>query len=112
MKTKRNVQLAGLHPVMRPVLKAAESLWKQFGRPEGVTVVSTLDSVHSSGSWHPYGLAVDLRTRYFEDEVLVKVYQKLKGALPQYDVILHTGSQPHIHVEIGNELAKELGVLF
>jgi len=109
MQTKEGVNLYGLEPVIRPVLKAAEQIWINHGRSEGVTVTSTVDSVHSAGSWHPYGYAVDFRTHYFNEEEKLMVYTLLKQALPRYDVILH---ESHIHVEIGDELAKELGALF
>ena len=109
METKEGVNLYGLEPVMRPVLKAADQIWIDHGRSEGVTVTSTVDSVHSAGSWHPYGYAVDFRTNYFTDEERLMVYTLLKQVLPRYDVVLH---KTHIHVEIGDELAKELGVLF
>ena len=109
MRTKKGVNLFGLQPVMRPILKEADKIWISHGRSEGVTVVSTVDSVHSASSWHPYGYAVDLRTRYFDDEDKREVFALLKIALPRFDIILHSS---HIHVEINNELADELGVLF
>ena len=109
METKEGVNLYGLQPVMRQVLREADKIWLNFGIKEGVTVTSTVDGVHSPGSWHPYGYAVDLRTRYFDDEDKREVFALLKIALPRFDIILHSS---HIHVEINNELADELGVLF
>ena len=109
MKTKdENVILSNLHPVMRKVLKTAETIWKDFGREEGVTVTSALDGVHSAGSWHYYGFAVDFRTHYFSGDDMNEVYLTLKDKLPEYDVVLHS---THIHVEIGDNLAQQLGVL-
>ena len=112
MEVKPGVELFGLQPVMRKVLRVADALWRHAGRSEGVTVVSTVDSVHSAGSWHPYGYAVDLRTFYFSEQEARDLHVALKEALPDYDVILHTTGDVHIHVEIGNVLAEELGVLF
>lgn len=115
MKIKSGAILSGLQPVMRPVLREAEAIWKAHGHPkDGVTVTEGLGGLHSAASWHYYGYALDLRTRYFEFDTAVLVYQALKKALPGYDVIHHEtdGESSHIHVEIGNGLAKELGVLF
>lgn len=109
MKVKEGVKLEGLQPVMRPVLRSAESIWKDMGRSEGVTVTSTTDGVHSAGSWHYYGYAVDFRTRYFSEEEAKAVAVTLEYDLPDYDIVLHS---THIHVEIGNQLAMKLGVYF
>lgn len=108
MKLKANVTLAGLHLLMRPALKAAEDLWIAHGRPEGVTVTCARGGIHSAGSWHYYGLALDFRTRYFEDDIKKQVYHDLKNALPLYDVIEH---DTHIHVEPSDNLADKHGLL-
>lgn len=104
MQVKKGVSLQGLHPVMRKVLKKAESLWKESGQPEGITVTATMDGVHSAGSWHYCGCAVDLRTRYWSKETRKEVYNKLKAKLPEYDVVYHS---THIHVEPSDSLAKQ-----
>lgn len=109
MLVKDGVVLAGLHPIMRKVLKVAEDVYKKQGRAEGVTITSTTDGVHSAGSWHPYGFAVDLRTRYFSEAEKNQVGKKLKLLLSDYDVIVES---THIHIEIGNALAARLGVLY
>ena len=109
MKIKEGASITGLHPVMRPVLKASESIWVTHGRDEGVTITGGLDGTHSAGSWHYYGLAVDLRTHYFDDFVKKEVAADLIDALPEYDVVVHS---THIHVEVGNNLAKQIGVYF
>ncbi len=95
MKTKQGVVLAGLQFPMRIVLIKAASIWEQNGQE--LVITSTLDGVHSPGSLHPYGYAVDLRTRYFERLVAIQVEFELQNALSvEYDVILH---KTHIHVE-------------
>jgi hypothetical protein len=52
------------------------------------------------GSLHYYGLAVDLRTRYFSETVKQLVAAELNSALknisPYYQIIVHS---THIHVE-------------
>ncbi len=109
MKLKGNVTLAGLHLLMRPVLREAERIWKEYGHSDnGVTITEALGGEHSATSWHYYGLALDLRTRYFSTEELDKVEKEMKRALPEYDIIVHSS---HMHVEIGNTLAEQHGLL-
>jgi hypothetical protein len=75
MKTKDNtVKLDGIHPVMRHAMKWADIVWKELGQEcvitAGTETVKTDGSnnlVHSAGSLHPMGLALDFRTRYFDD---------------------------------------------
>ena len=109
MRLKEGVIMAGLHPVMRHPLREAERVWMGEGRAEGVTVTSALDGEHSAASWHYYGLALDFRTHYFNDSQIALVADELTRLLPAFDVVI---KPDHIHVEIGNTLAKELGVFY
>ena len=94
---------------MRKVLIHADSIWKAHGIEGGVTITSGTDSTHGAGSWHYYGLAVDLRVLDLKaagvsvDEVVSQLDEALgKG----YDV-LNEGN--HIHVEadaVGRKLEK------
>jgi len=106
MIIKEGASIQGLHISMREVLIHAEILWKLNGRPKGVTITSgTEDVAHSPGSYHPYGLALDFRTRYFDDKLASKVANALRDVLPPgFDVILESD---HIHVE-NDRLAKQL----
>ena len=108
MKLKEGADIKGLHILMRRVLREAEKIWKENGRPEGITITAGLDGAHSAGSWHYYGLAVDLRNHYFDETTKQKVYLALKATLPDYDVILHS---THIHVEPSDLLAEKWGLL-
>ena len=95
MKIKEGVNLAGIQIEMRPVLIAAEKLWKDNGQE--LVITAALDGMHSAGSLHYYGYAVDLRTRYFEQSVVHEIAAKLRDTLGEdYDVIAH---QTHMHVE-------------
>lgn len=107
MKLKDGAVIAGLHPVMKPAFTFADRLWAAHG--EELVVTSGLDGVHSAGSWHYYGLALDFRTNFWEEPEARNVYNKLKKHLVEYDVVWH---DTHIHVEVGNELAKRIGVLY
>ena len=95
MKIKEGVIMAGLQLEMRPVLKAADRLWKQYG--EELVVTSALDGTHSAGSLHYYGLALDFRTRYFPDGVAFEASEVLQDALGPDFRVIYEGT--HIHVQ-------------
>lgn len=95
MKIKEGAVLAGIHLHMRPVLIAADLIWKKYGQE--LVVTAGLDGTHSAGSLHYYGLALDFRTRYFDDITCEKVFQELDEVLGKnFDVVKHSS---HIHVE-------------
>ncbi len=75
----------------------------KFGKKNGKELVVTCgtNGVHSAGSLHYYGLAIDFRTKYFTKGVAEKVARELRKALgPKFDVIVHrTKFSNHIHVE-------------
>ena len=98
MKVKEGVELKDLDIKMRPVLIEAEKIWKKHSRSEGVTITSTGDGVHSAGSLHPYGLAVDFRIRYFSEEEVRAVDSELRDSLDSslFQIILE---KTHIHAE-------------
>jgi len=97
MKTKQGVTLFGLDIKMRPALIAVGRIWRSHGKEAVVT--STTEGEHSDGSLHTFGLAFDVRIRYFANHAeKLKVAQELISALigQQFDVVLE-GS--HIHIE-------------
>lgn len=90
-----SVNIYGLNVVMQPVLKYAAIIWRKYGQE--VVVTSARDGIHSVGSLHYYGYAVDLRTRYFDDHVIPQVAQDLRLELgSDYQVVVEGN---HIHVE-------------
>lgn len=114
MKVKQGVSLAGLKIEMRPVLKAADKVWKEVVGHE-VEVTSTTEGKHSAGSYHPFGYAVDLGTRDENGEQydryrkailarklqvqLVDEFRFLsypEETLHRYDIVVESD---HIHVE-------------
>lgn len=109
MKTKEGVNLFGLKLAMRKVLIHAERIWREYGQE--LVVTSTVDGVHSPGSLHPYGYAVDLRTNYFKAYMVSEIVEELKESLgSEYFVLYHP---THIHVEykailkiINDEMSK------
>jgi len=95
MKKKEGVILAGLNIKVRPILVIAARIWKAHGQE--LVVTSGLDGVHSPGSLHYYGLALDLRTHYFSVEETKIIALELQEALGEdYDVVIHS---THIHTE-------------
>ena len=106
MKIKPGANIEGIDIRMRPALIYADKLWRELGRPEGVTVTCGMDGEHSAGSLHYYGLALDFRTHYFGTVEKMKAANALEHSLgSDYDVIVH-GS--HIHVEFDPDLGASL----
>lgn len=96
MKIKDDsVNIWGLEVCMQPVLKHADKIWRKYGQE--LVVTSARDGIHSAGSLHYYGRAVDLRTRYFSEGTLNEVVEELRSVLGEdYDVIVHS---THAHIE-------------
>ena len=98
MKIKKGAILSGLNILMRPVLVEGEKIWKTEGKEFVVTC--GLDGTHSAGSLHYYGLAVDLRAKYWGDPGKHTIAAKLRKFLGvNYQVVVHEGRNGHIHVE-------------
>ena len=90
-----DVNIWGLQPQMQRVLKEADKIWSEHGQE--LVITSARDGIHSAGSLHYYGFAVDLRTRYFSPNAKRQVANDLDDILGEdYDVIVHA---THIHVE-------------
>lgn len=105
MRVKKGVRVSGLQPEMRRVLVVFESIFKSYGVAHGITITSTNDSVHSAGSLHPYGYAVDLRRWSVNGKINGKLKQIIHKAEFQlgsrYDIILE---KTHIHIEFDHIL--------
>jgi hypothetical protein len=95
MKIKRGATIKGLDIRMRPLLQAAERVWQRHGVE--CVITSGLREYDLFESLHPWGRAVDLRTRYFDDPdaVVRELYQEPE-VTGDYDVIYHKN---HIHAE-------------
>jgi len=74
----------------------AESVYRDRGYD--CVVTSAIDGVHSHGSRHYSGLAVDLRTRNIDAEDMKRmVFNDIKHALgADFDVVLE---ETHLHIE-------------
>jgi len=99
-----SVNIWGLKVQMQPVLKNAEKIWESRGK--GLVITSARDGIHSAGSLHYYGYAVDLRASeawgYTPTEITVLVEELHSELGSDYQIIRHDS---HIHVEY--EKAKE-----
>ena len=99
MKTKdKSVNIWGLEVEMQPVLKWADRIWKDAGHH--LVITSARDSIHSAGSLHYYGYAVDMRASVswgYDAFTIEKIADELRQVLGEgYQVIIHAS---HIHVE-------------
>ena len=87
--------MQGLQLDMKLVLQQANIVWKSHGQE--LVITSALDGTHSASSYHYFGYALDLRTRYFtitERESVAKDLRVLLGKA--YTVLLES---THIHVQ-------------
>ncbi len=102
------VKLDGIQPIMRHAMKWADIVWRNLGREcvitAGTEAVKDGALIHSPGSLHPMGLALDFRTRYFDDGG-DEAADKLESHLNHTNSYLDTGQfqviqhKTHIHVE-------------
>jgi hypothetical protein len=102
MKIKRGATIAGLDIRMRPALVTADRIYTKYKKE--LVITSGLDGAHSAGSLHYYGLAIDIRTRYFRKKNRRAVYQELQSELPSwFKVVLEKN---HIHIQYDAVLGR------
>jgi len=93
------VNVWGLELCMQKALRLADEIWDDYGQE--LVITSARDGMHSAGSLHYYGRAIDCRTKYFSEEDKKRVFEELQADLgADYDVIWHTS---HIHIEYDKE---------
>ncbi len=103
MKIKSGVIIQGLHASMRSALMKADKIMVQHGA--SLVVTSALDGTHSPGSLHPYGFAIDIRSKHLEQDNKADVLRQLQEQLPDFDVILECAGKDNEHFHIENEKA-------
>ena len=104
IRKDKSVKTDRLQPSMRPAIKTVCNVYVEYGQKEVVVTAGnecwTVKGVwiHSPGSLHPYGLAIDIRTRVFSSEDKLIVYKALRDILKPlgFDVVMHS---THIHIE-------------
>jgi len=95
MKWTSTVSFKNLQPQMVIASMRVEEACKLIGVDCWIT--SENDRVHSSGSLHYSGLALDFRTRDIPAELRKSFFEKVKSALgSEFDVVLE---KDHLHVE-------------
>jgi hypothetical protein len=99
--------LAGIQLPMQRVLREVEDFMDTV--QNDVVITCTTGGVHSVGSYHYYGYAIDFRTSHLEDLDERRAFQEyLIFSLPfWYDVVLH---ETHLHVEFDVLKAINAGV--
>lgn len=99
LEIKEGVDFAMLDPRIIPAVWKCHAIYDQYGKP--CVITSGRDSKHSCMSKHYFGMAVDLRTRFFSESQKIKVSTEIRDALGKdFDVILESD---HIHVEYDPE---------
>ena len=97
MRLKQGVKLEGIKPETVLAAYVVDEIYRDHGRPEGVTITSICDGKHSPNSKHYDGHAIDTRTRYFNRSKQKELTQDIAQALgDEFDVILE---RDHIHIE-------------
>lgn len=97
MRFKRGVKLAGAKPEIILAAIVVDDIYRDHGRPEGVTITSICDGKHMPKSKHYTGEAIDTRTRYFNRSKQKELTQDIKTQLGnEFDVVLE---RDHIHIE-------------
>lgn len=90
-----SVSVDGLMPELWRAVSVAGAFWRERG--DTLTITSGLDGTHSATSFHPKGLAVDLRTSHLTPaEILDRAGELLVRLGGGYDVIIEA---THLHVE-------------
>lgn len=80
------------------IIKAADTVWKPLGVVP--TITSANDGKHMKASKHYTNQALDLRTINIPPSIWKAVARELQNELgPDFDVVVETGSAPHIHCE-------------
>lgn len=105
MRFKENVKVFGIKPEIVIILPIIDEVYNLIvGR--GCTITSVTDGKHGKTSLHPFGFAIDIRTRddnsgyQWRDGIKEELAKELRLRLTdEYDVVVE-GS--HIHIEYDN----------
>lgn len=97
MILKKGVKILDIQPETVMCCIVVDGIYKEHGRPEGVTITSVVDGKHSDNSLHYTGFAIDTRTRYFNKEKQQELVGDIRRHLTdEFDVILE---KDHCHIE-------------
>lgn len=95
---KQGVSLKNLNASIYVALFICNKIFEQHGYK--MVVTSTKEGIHKHGSLHYQGLAVDLRTRHLDDNVIPLITEEIEKNLKIIDVRFQTILEStHIHIE-------------
>lgn len=99
--TKKGVRMDGVQPVIILALNKISRIYADYERP--LVVTSAIDGEHKTGSLHWIGLAVDIRSRFFDKPGIIAadIHYQLKSLDKRYQVIVE---KDHIHIEFDRRL--------
>ncbi len=96
LRFKSGVLAFGLQPEMLWAADRGVGVWSKHGIAY-FTITSARGDKHGAGSYHPLGLAIDVRTRGLSADTILTLVDDLRAALgTDYDVVLESD---HIHIE-------------
>lgn len=92
-----NAVLFGMQLVMRRAMLSAAAARGRVGKPTLIITCGT-NGAHTAGSLHPYGYAIDIRTRDIAPDSLDTFYGVLRADLTPFgfSVVRHP---THCHIE-------------
>lgn len=95
MILKKNVDLNGLRPEMAIAVIVVNDVYNNYSKE--LVITSITDGKHSRNSRHYIGMAIDTRTRYFDDFTKLAVADDIRDRLgKQFFVLVETN---HIHIQ-------------
>lgn len=101
LRLKEGVVLDGIDHRMLMALESVAYYAERLGLKE-LVVTSARDGVHSKGSLHPKGLALDFRTKTIKTkEGKLQFHRDIADDLLEFDVLLEDlgRANEHLHVE-------------
>ena len=108
---KPNVKFNVIQQIADAVAKI-DQVFTGFGFQ--VVITSANDSVHTPGSAHYYGAAIDIRTKGLPSKIRNTIFKTLRqvfSPLPPWFVNLEfpNGLQEHIHIQYGISIKNKAG---
>ena len=102
IEVKKGVRLHGVNPLLLWATRPAEAIWAKAG-VDTLVVTSGIDGVHSKGSAHYRGDALDLRTNTLAPGTEAATCATLQAALGPDFWVLYEGAgttNAHCHLEV------------
>jgi hypothetical protein len=100
LSLKPNVRIFGLRPELIVALLVVQLAFSELGYD--CIITTALDGVHSVGSEHYNGLALDFRTKHVPGSVIYGLRQRIADSLGADFDVLYEGAgsdNAHLHVE-------------